>query len=44
MTGEERLLPHYGEDEKDEATSQKRQNADSEQQKTDSDESDFDDE
>ena len=44
MTGEEHLLPHYGEDEKDEATSQKRQNADSEQQKTDSDKSDFDDE
>ncbi|MBR1904352.1 MAG: hypothetical protein IJ824_04145 [Alphaproteobacteria bacterium] len=44
ITGEARLLPHYGEDEEDEATSQKRQSAVPEQQKADFEEPDCDDE
>ena len=44
MTGEEHLLPHYGENEEDEATSQKRQSAVPEQQKADFEEPDCDDE
>lgn len=43
VTGEERVLPHYDEDEEDVAQC-KRQSENSEQQETDSEEPDFDDE